>query len=100
MSFEAINQPPPCNATCQKDFLAFVRDRLLPTWVGALMGYARLYALKHVIASPRLALGTAKEFHFFSPDDTWIDDGQSIGTYDPYPLLSRDPGERGPRSVR
>lgn len=89
-TFEAINQPPPaCNATCQKDFLAFVRDRLLPTWVGALMGYARLYALKHVIASPRLALGTSKEFHFFSPADTWIDDGQSIGTYDPYPLLSK-----------
>jgi hypothetical protein len=89
-SFEAINKPPPvCNATCGSDLLHFVHDGLLPTWVNLVVGNARAFAPKHVIASPRLALGTPATFHFFAPSDTWTDDGQSIGSYDPYPLLSK-----------
>jgi hypothetical protein len=89
-SFEAITKPPSaCNPTCASDLLHFVHDGLLPTWVNVVVGNARAFAPKHVIASPRLALGTPSTFHFFSPSDKWTDDGQSIGTYDPYPLLSK-----------
>jgi hypothetical protein len=89
-SFEAITKPPPvCNATCGNDLLHFVRDALLPTWVSLVVGNARAFAPKHVIASPRLAVGTPATFHFFAPSDTWTDDGRSIGSYDPYPVLSK-----------
>lgn len=88
--FEDITKPPPsCNAACGADLLQFVRDRLLPTWVDVVVTTARAYAPKHVFASPRLALGDAKAFHFFSANDTWVDDGATIGSYDPYPLLSK-----------
>lgn len=89
-SFESITKPAAsCNATCGSDLLHFVRDALLPTWVDVVVTTARAYAPKHVFATPRLALGESTSFHFFSSADTWADDGTSIGSYDPYPLLSK-----------
>lgn len=80
---------PSCNDTCGGDLLRFVAEDLLPTWVELVTRYVRAYSIRHVLASPRLAIGEPKTFHFFGAGDTWADSGQPVVGFNPYSLLSR-----------
>jgi hypothetical protein len=91
-----------CNMQCRVDLQIFVHDHLLKKWVELLTTSLRAVDPDHIVASPRLALGTRSVYRFWTPasqadPDVWAEDGTTpVGTdtdevrYSPLDLLRRD----------
>lgn len=90
-----------CAQTCREDLQRFVHDRLLRAWVDVVTETIRAADPNHLVSSPRLALGDAASFRFWTPAsepgaDVWFDaPGMPLPTttatvdYDPLDLLAR-----------
>lgn len=94
-----------CNLACREDLQRFVHDGLLREWVRQVTTRLRAADPNHLVASPRLALGSSSGFRFFDGTDTerpdvWFDSGNQVGRsrddirYSPYDLFARD-GDAG-----
>lgn len=91
-----------CSQTCREDLQRFVHDSLLASWVSVISSRIRAADPNHLLSSPRLALGDASSFRFWTPTsqpngDVWFDDPSiplptSTGDihYDPLDLLPRE----------
>ena len=91
-----------CNARCAADLQQFVHDRLLRAWVREITRRLRRADPNHLIASPRLVIGSERQFRFWSgpaePNpDRWVDPPRDIigadsatVRYSPFDLLGRD----------
>lgn len=89
-----------CNQTCREDLQRFVHDGLLTRWVEVVKEAVVSRDPTHLLSSPRLALGAASDFRFWTPasvagNDVWFDDnGYALPTttggidYDPIDLLA------------
>lgn len=93
--------PNACNLNCRQDLQRFVHDRLLPEWVRRVTTKIRAVDANHLVASPRLAVGTFKQYRFYAPGvDVWTDSGvtlpRDVGgvSYGLYDLLRRQ-GDAG-----
>lgn len=89
-----------CNLTCREDLQRFVHDGLLREWVVQVTTRLRAADPNHLVATPRLALGSSAGFRFFDGTesdrpDVWVDSGTRVGRnradirYTPYDLFAR-----------
>lgn len=92
-----------CNFECREDLQRFVEEGLLREWVVQVTTRLRAADPNHLVATPRLALGSSRAFNFYNgghKSDVWVDSGTKVGEnrpgirYSPYRALRRE-GDAG-----
>jgi hypothetical protein len=92
-----------CNLECREDLQRFVVDGLLREWVVQVTTRLRAADPNHLVATPRLALGSSERFNFYNGgarSDAWVDSGTKVGEnrsgirYSPFTAFRRE-GDAG-----
>lgn len=90
-----------CNQICREDLQRFVHDELLRRWIAVVTSTIRATDPDHLLTTPRLAVGDASTYRFYTPasepgSEVWADAPQTpvptdgAVTYCPYDLFARD----------